>query len=85
MTFVETFIKGVFVVAPEFLEDNRGFFARAYFCESEFANQGLVTRFTQGSISFNKKKGTIRGMHFQITRRLEKSNWFAVPTGQCST
>lgn len=44
--------------------DHRGFFART-FCMEEFASQGLPTRVVQSSVSFNAKRGTLRGMHFQ--------------------
>ena len=65
MTFIETKLKGAFIIELEKLEDERGFFARS-FCEHEFKNQGLNTKYVQSSISFNKKSGTIRGMHFQV-------------------
>lgn len=65
MIFAETRLKGAFIIEPERLEDERGFFART-FCQKEFAAHGLRTRFVQCSISFNKKKGTLRGMHYQV-------------------
>lgn len=64
MKFTETELTGAFIIEPERLEDERGFFARA-FCEREFAAHGLETRFVQCSISFNRRKGTLRGMHYQ--------------------
>jgi len=64
MKFVETALRGAFVIEPERLEDERGFFARV-FCEREFAEHGLETRFVQSSISYNTRKGTLRGMHYQ--------------------
>jgi dTDP-4-dehydrorhamnose 3,5-epimerase len=64
MTFEQTFIPGVWIVSLERRDDNRGFFARS-FCEREFASHGLLTRFPQCNISFNRKRGTLRGMHFQ--------------------
>lgn len=64
MKFVETALGGAFVIEPERLEDERGFFARV-FCEREFAAHGLETRFVQCSISHNARKGTLRGMHYQ--------------------
>lgn len=45
--------------------DQRGFFARTY-CEHEFESHGLNSRYVQCSVSFNERKGTLRGMHFQI-------------------
>jgi dTDP-4-dehydrorhamnose 3,5-epimerase len=64
MKFVETELKGAFIIEPDRLEDERGFFARV-FCEEEFAAHGLETHFVQCSISFNHRKGTLRGMHYQ--------------------
>lgn len=67
---METRLKGVFIIEPERLEDGRGFFART-FCEREFAVHGLNVRFVQCNISFNKKKGTLRGMHYQVAPHKE--------------
>ena len=64
MVFTETRIKGAFLIEPEVLKDERGFFART-FCEREFAERGLVTRFVQCSVSFNARRATLRGMHYQ--------------------
>lgn len=64
MIFQETPLKGAFVIDVEKLEDKRGFFARAW-CEEEFAARGLVDRMSQASVSYSKKKGTLRGMHYQ--------------------
>jgi dTDP-4-dehydrorhamnose 3,5-epimerase len=63
--FTETKLKGAFVIEPERIEDERGFFART-FCEREFEARGLNARVAQCSISFNRKKGTLRGMHYQV-------------------
>ena len=64
MTFRETAIEGVWVVEPERYEDERGFFARTWDFE-EFARRGLNSRLVQCSISFNRRRGTLRGMHYQ--------------------
>lgn len=64
MIFTETFLKGAFIVEPEKREDERGFFARTW-CQKEFRDYGLNTSVVQCNISFNKRKGTLRGMHFQ--------------------
>lgn len=64
MIFIETKLKGAFVIEPERLEDERGFFARTW-CQSEFEAHGLNPRLAQCSISFNKRRGTLRGMHYQ--------------------
>lgn len=65
MIFSETRLKGVFVIDPEPLGDERGFFARAW-CSREFNALGLDSRLAQCNISFNKIKGTLRGMHYQV-------------------
>ena len=65
MIFIETKLKGAFIVEPECQEDERGFFARTW-CQREFEAHGLNPRLVQCNISFNKKKGTVRGMHFQV-------------------
>lgn len=57
-------MKGAFLIDLEKREDPRGFFARTY-CEREFDSHGLKSRFVQCNTSFNKFKGTLRGMHFQ--------------------
>ena len=64
MIFVETRLKGAFVIEPERLEDERGFFARTW-CQREFEAYGLNPRLVQCNISFNKEAGTLRGMHYQ--------------------
>ena len=65
MIFVETELRGAWLIEPERLEDERGFFARTW-CQDEFAGHGLNPRLVQCNISFNRQKGTLRGMHFQI-------------------
>jgi dTDP-4-dehydrorhamnose 3,5-epimerase len=65
MIIKETRLKGSFLIAPEKIEDERGWFARSY-CRSEFEKYGLNPELAQCSISFNKKAGTMRGMHFQV-------------------
>ena len=65
MIFIETKLKGAFIVDMERREDNRGFFARA-FCQKEFADHNLKTVIAQANVAFNRKKGTLRGMHFQF-------------------
>ena len=64
MIFTETNLEGAFIVEPERLEDERGFFARTW-CQREFEDHGLNARWVQCNISFNKRKGTLRGMHYQ--------------------
>ena len=62
--FNETRLKGAFVIEPEKFEDQRGFFARS-FSEQEFSDHGLRSHFVEAGISFNLRRHTVRGMHFQ--------------------
>jgi dTDP-4-dehydrorhamnose 3,5-epimerase len=64
MIFRPTSIAGAFLIDLEPLEDERGFFARS-FCTQEFENAGLEHKLVQCSISYNRKRGTLRGMHYQ--------------------
>jgi dTDP-4-dehydrorhamnose 3,5-epimerase len=63
--FIETKLKGAYVIEPEIISDNRGFFARSW-CQKEFAEMGLNSHLVQCNISFNLHQGTLRGMHYQI-------------------
>jgi dTDP-4-dehydrorhamnose 3,5-epimerase len=65
MRFSPLSIPGAYRIYIDRRDDERGFFART-FCADEFRAQGLVFEFPQRSISFNKKKGTLRGLHYQI-------------------
>lgn len=71
MIFRETRLPGAYVIEPEKRQDDRGFFARS-FCTREFAEHNLNPATAQCNISFNRKKGTLRGMHYQ-----------APPFGEC--
>lgn len=62
--FLKTHSEGLLVVEPEFHEDDRGFFARVY-SSREFNSSGLEGNLTENSVSYNKVKGTLRGMHYQ--------------------
>ena len=64
MIFTETEIKGAFVIEPERIIDKRGYFARTW-CKQEFEEHGLNPNLVQCNISFNNKRGTLRGMHYQ--------------------
>lgn len=64
MKFTETRLKGAFIITPDLIEDERGFFART-FCRREFEEHGLNPHLVQCNISFNIAKGTLRGMHYQ--------------------
>lgn len=70
MTFEETEVAGVWVVSLELHPDERGFFARTW-CAKEFGDRGLNADLVQCSISFNEKKGTLRGVHFQAQPHAE--------------
>jgi dTDP-4-dehydrorhamnose 3,5-epimerase len=63
MLFDELALAGAYITELEHHTDERGFFARS-FCEDEFSAKGLINRFAQSSISFNARRGTVRGMHF---------------------
>jgi dTDP-4-dehydrorhamnose 3,5-epimerase len=65
MIFTETPLRGAFIVDLEPRGDQRGFFARG-FCQREFEARGLNPLVAQGNISFNYRKGTVRGLHFQV-------------------
>lgn len=64
MIFIETKLKGAFVIDLERRIDERGFFART-FCQHEFRDHGLKPIIAQANVASNHKKGTVRGMHFQ--------------------
>jgi dTDP-4-dehydrorhamnose 3,5-epimerase len=64
MIFTETKLKGSFIIDIEPLSDERGFFARSW-DEEKFRQRGLNPRLVQCNISFNRKRGTLRGMHYQ--------------------
>jgi dTDP-4-dehydrorhamnose 3,5-epimerase len=63
--FTETKLDGAFIIDLDRKEDNRGFFARA-FCQHEFEDHGLKPVIAQANIAFNRRKGSVRGMHFQF-------------------
>ena len=63
MIFTETRLKGAFIIELERREDERGFFARSW-CQKEFQTYHLNPAIAQCNISFNRAKGTLRGMHY---------------------
>jgi dTDP-4-dehydrorhamnose 3,5-epimerase len=65
MKFTQTKIPGAYLLEIEPIADERGFFART-FCSQEFAAHNLVTEFPQCNVSFSTRKGTLRGMHYQV-------------------
>jgi dTDP-4-dehydrorhamnose 3,5-epimerase len=64
MTFKHTKIAGVYLLEPDRITDERGFFARTW-CEKEFTKHGIDPYIVQCNLSFNPHKGTLRGMHYQ--------------------
>lgn len=70
MKFTATPLVGAYVVDLEKREDSRGYFARSW-CQKEFEQQKLETQFVQCNLSYNKEKGTLRGMHFQLSPHQE--------------
>jgi dTDP-4-dehydrorhamnose 3,5-epimerase len=64
MIFTPTSLQGAVAVDLEKREDERGFFARSW-CRREFEAHGLNPRLAQCSVSFNLRRGTLRGMHYQ--------------------
>lgn len=65
MIFTETRLKGAYIVEVKKLEDDRGFFGR-FWCQKEFEEAGLNGNIKQINTSFTRKKGTMRGMHYQV-------------------
>lgn len=65
MHFLDTGLPGAWVIEPEHLTDERGFFTRTW-CRREFAAHGLDGEFLQGNLSSSRRRGTLRGLHFQL-------------------
>jgi dTDP-4-dehydrorhamnose 3,5-epimerase len=65
MIFEKTALAGAFIIEIEKREDERGFFARAW-CQEEFEAHGLNSQWVQANLAFSQKKGTLRGLHYQI-------------------
>jgi dTDP-4-dehydrorhamnose 3,5-epimerase len=70
MKFSPTKLAGVWMVDLERQDDERGFFARSW-CQQEFEQRGLNPRLVQCNVSFNRKSGTLRGLHYQIAPHAE--------------
>jgi dTDP-4-dehydrorhamnose 3,5-epimerase len=64
MVFTAAGLEGAFFIDMQPLDDGRGFFARSW-CRREFASHGLNSELAQSSVSFNRARGTLRGLHFQ--------------------
>jgi len=71
MIFTETPLKGAYIIDPERLADDRGFFARTW-CRREFEANCLNTSLVQCNISYSQTKGTLRGMHYQVAPHAEE-------------
>lgn len=70
MRFVPTEVPGAWLIEEERFADERGYFARTW-CTREFAANGLEAAVVQCSVSFNARRGTLRGMHYQAPPRAE--------------
>lgn len=70
MQFLSTTLPGVLEIRIEPHCDERGFFARTW-CQKEFEEHGLNARLVQCNVSFNQRRGTLRGMHFQASPHAE--------------
>jgi dTDP-4-dehydrorhamnose 3,5-epimerase len=65
MKFTETGLEGAWIVDVEPLADDRGFFGRTW-CAKEFAEHGMVADIAQCNLSYNHRRGTLRGLHYQV-------------------
>lgn len=70
MEFIETSLRGAFVVRPKRIEDERGYFGRAW-CREEFLEHGLNPQMAQLNVGFSHRRGTVRGMHYQVAPHAE--------------
>ena len=70
MIFRETTLAGAYVIELQPNVDARGFFARSY-CRDEFETRGLMSTIAQSGVSFTERRGTLRGMHFQLERHAD--------------
>ena len=64
MNVIKTELEGVLIFEPRVFEDDRGFFARAW-CQDEFGEHGLVPQWVQANLAYSKRRGTLRGLHYQ--------------------
>lgn len=70
MIFTPTPLRDAWVIELQSFSDNRGSFART-FCAREFEEKGLKPTVVQANLSYNHKKGTLRGMHYQLPPAME--------------
>lgn len=66
MIFNKTTLMDAFIIEPKKIKDERGFFARVW-CKKEIYSNGMIPELVQANIGYNKKRGTLRGLHFQIS------------------
>jgi dTDP-4-dehydrorhamnose 3,5-epimerase len=78
MIFTETKLKGAYIIDVKKLEDERGFFGRVW-CQHEYKEHGLNANIAQSNVSYNKARGTLRGMHYQ------KAPFAEAKTIRCTT
>jgi dTDP-4-dehydrorhamnose 3,5-epimerase len=65
MVFTETGLKGAYVIEIQKFEDERGFFGRSW-CKREMEEHGLKGDLAQANTAFSYKRGTLRGLHYQV-------------------
>jgi len=70
MEFTETGLPGAWVVRLKKFEDERGYFGRAW-CREEFLQHGLNPQMVQLNVGFSHRRGTVRGMHYQLAPSAE--------------
>lgn len=70
MRFSETRLSGAYIIDLDRFDDHRGSFLRSW-CRREFTERGLASDYVQGNISVNPRRGTLRGMHFQVSPHRE--------------
>lgn len=70
MKFTKLPLNGAYIINQELHEDDRGFFTRSW-CQNEFSELGLVSNIVQINNSFSKRRGTLRGLHFQYPPKTE--------------
>lgn len=70
MIFNKTKLDGAYIIEMEPIGDHRGFFARAW-CTKEFQVHNLITQFVQANLTYSPKRGTVRGLHYQIAPHQE--------------
>lgn len=77
MKFIETPLKGAYIIELEKRGDDRGFFAR-YYCENEFQQHGLNPKIVQINNSLSSQRGTLRGIHYQLAPKAEDKTFRCV-------